>query len=304
MKGLVHNLPGEEVAWDTVSGVSAGSINSFYAATYEKGDEKAMVEGSLKILYSLTTDKIFKLWPGGLEDGLLNEKGLVDDSPLLELIEGIHKERPLKRKMNVGATDANLGTFIPFDETTDDADIPRAVVGSSSIPLVFPHIQLKEHTLMDGGSIYGINVQTAINRCREEVDDDKQIVIDIILCFNFGHESKFVDQGNAIYNYIRSWLISTYSEFIEDINYTMEANPNVHFRYLIQPTGDLTFDLLNFNASTMKPMVEMGTQDAIAAIKEGEGAAFDRIRAFAALNPGKRLTWAEFEEFREIVDQE
>jgi predicted acylesterase/phospholipase RssA len=119
MRGLVYNLAPEQVAWSTVSGVSAGSINSFYAATYAKGDEKAMVEGSLNIMMNMSTDKIYKPWPKGLEDGLLNQHGLVDDSPLLEFITGIHKDRPLKRKLNVGATDANLGTFIPFDEKID-----------------------------------------------------------------------------------------------------------------------------------------------------------------------------------------
>ena len=38
--GLVENLPANEVQYDVISGVSVGSINGLYVATYEKGDEK------------------------------------------------------------------------------------------------------------------------------------------------------------------------------------------------------------------------------------------------------------------------
>ena len=82
----------------------------------------------------------------------------------------------------------------------------------------------------------------------------------------------------------------------------MDANPDVHFRYLIQPTGNLTFDLLDFSPATMMPMADMGTQDAIAAIKAGEGVAFSQIRQFASLNPGKKLTWADFESFKAMQE--
>lgn len=98
------------------------------------------------------------MWPGGFEQGIQKESGLVDDSPLLELITDIHSKQTLKRKFNVASADANEGTFNPYDETTPNEHVPLAVVGSASIPLVFPHRVLDGKTLMDGGSIWGINV--------------------------------------------------------------------------------------------------------------------------------------------------
>ena len=41
LKALVDNLEAQEVAYDVVSGVSVGSINSAGLSLYKKGDEKS-----------------------------------------------------------------------------------------------------------------------------------------------------------------------------------------------------------------------------------------------------------------------
>ena len=35
---------------------------------------------------------------------------------------------------------------------------------------------------MDGGSVWGINVDSAINKCLEIVDDPSKITVDVLIC--------------------------------------------------------------------------------------------------------------------------
>ena len=51
--GLVNNLPANEVTWDVVTGISAGSINAGAIATYAVGDEKPMADYLLSTAQAL-----------------------------------------------------------------------------------------------------------------------------------------------------------------------------------------------------------------------------------------------------------
>ena len=61
--------------------------------------------------------------------------------------------------MTVSTVDANTGIYESYTEVgTSIEDIPHAVVGSSSIPLIFPphdHFPGKLH--IDGGTAYGVD---------------------------------------------------------------------------------------------------------------------------------------------------
>ncbi len=52
-----------------------------------------------------------------------------------------------------------------------------------------PQTFFKGKVHVDGGPAYGVDVVSAVSRCREIVDDDSKIVLDVILCHNQGlHE--------------------------------------------------------------------------------------------------------------------
>ena len=58
------------------------------------------------------------------------------------------------------------------------------------MPFAFPHIYYKEKVLIDGGSIWNLDIATAINRCKEIVGDKlEQITMDVVFC-----SSKFLDE--------------------------------------------------------------------------------------------------------------
>ena len=89
--------------------------------------------------------------------------------------------------MTVSTVNANTGIYESYTEVgTSIEEIPHAVVGSSSIPLIFPphyHFPGKLQLHIEGGTAYGVDLVSAVGRCRELVDDDSKIVLDIILCY-------------------------------------------------------------------------------------------------------------------------
>jgi predicted acylesterase/phospholipase RssA len=82
------------------------------------------------------------------------------------------------------AVDMNTGEIVIFDETTPHKYIPDAVVGSASIPVAFPPTHIDGKTLSDGGVFAHSDVSESIIKCRESGFEDKDIIVDVILCFD------------------------------------------------------------------------------------------------------------------------
>lgn len=168
-----------------VSGISAGSINAAGVALFDKGDELAMSEWLSQKWQHLHSSMVYENWKAGKVDGLLTKTGIYNDHPLYKMMSSYFKERgqKLRRKIVVSAVDANTGTFVNMDETWPD--LPREIVSSSSIPVLFPDQDWRDeglpYTMLDGGTAYGLDLVSAIRRCRELVDDDSKITVDAIL---------------------------------------------------------------------------------------------------------------------------
>ena len=60
---------------------------------------------------------------------------------------------------------------------------PKAVCSSGSIPGIFQPIQIDDLYLVDGGVFTNLDLGEAIVRCREQVERDEDIIVDVILCF-------------------------------------------------------------------------------------------------------------------------
>lgn len=185
---------------------------------------------------------MFKSWkPAGIVTGLLHYSGVFDTSPLMNLLEGIFKDHnyELKRKITVSCADVNSGDYITFDETHENYS--KMVVSSASIPFAFPH-QIWEGELpdgsnvvcMDGGTVYNTNLVSAVNKCRETVDDDSEITLDIVICDSADIDT-WEDEGNAINNYLRYRSLKEYHSKVADIYDFKMAYPKVNFRYYIEP---------------------------------------------------------------------
>lgn len=107
-----------------------------------------------------------------------------------------------KRKFVVSSVDVNTGTYDLYDEKSPK-DAVKAVLSSASIPFAFPTQKWEGHTDMDGGTVWNTNIISAIDRCREQVDDDSQITVDIITCGAPNMVEKWEDTKNGLNNYLR-----------------------------------------------------------------------------------------------------
>lgn len=211
--GLTHLLPAEEVRWDVISGVSAGALNGAGISVWPVDEPQQMSEWLVETWMNMTSEKIYKSWPLGILEGIFAESGAYDDSPLLDLVTNIlNRAGKIFRKFVFSSIDANTGNYITFSEANSAfEELPEKVISSSSLAFIFPHRVIGNMTLMDGGTGWDSNMDSAIERCREIVgNDDASITVDIILSEGSNIET-ITDTSNTINNYLRYINIKLYN---------------------------------------------------------------------------------------------
>ena len=60
----------------------------------------------------------------------------------------------------------------------------QAIRATASIPVFFEPVYIDGSVLVDGGVYTNLNVHEAILRCREHGFADKDIIVDVIMCFD------------------------------------------------------------------------------------------------------------------------
>ena len=86
---LVEMLPPNEVAYDVITGISAGSLNGLSISLFEKGDEKRARDYLKNIWTTIKRENIYKNWPIWKIPFL--QPGFVDSSPMREYLNNIIK---------------------------------------------------------------------------------------------------------------------------------------------------------------------------------------------------------------------
>ncbi len=73
------------------------------------------------------------------------------------------------------------GQYYTVNETMKFEDLPTYLRASSAIPCLFPYLIKDKRVLVDGGVLSNLDVVSAIQRCKEIVDDPEDIIIDVVL---------------------------------------------------------------------------------------------------------------------------
>jgi predicted patatin/cPLA2 family phospholipase len=234
----------------------------------------------------MTSSTVYQNWPLGWLDGILDESGIYDNTPLYNLIKKYFTQfGSLKRKVVVASADVNTGKYVLFDEKLPFADWPLFPIASSSIPFIFPHRHYGDHILMDGGTMWNTNLVSAVDKCKDMGFADNQIILDIVICGRKDHPTINNNTGNAMNNYLRYYSIQQYYKGFNDILEFKRSRPNVQYRYLIMPSAPTAegLDMLNFNPSNTLPMFDLGSKDAAAALKKLEGRDFELLEKYMSL---------------------
>ena len=185
----------------------------------------------------------------------------------------------LERRISLGTVNVETGEFTVWDQkNTEMHDMPRAAITSASIPGVFPpHVWEGRGIFMDGGTVYNVNMESAIEQCLEVVDDEAKITVDLFVC---GPEPEPIEEtgiAKSISNIMRSRAIHADATSTNTIADAMRAHPNINYRYLIYESSDTHrtgISELEFNGEKTWPMQEQGRQDAQDALNAGPGAGF------------------------------
>lgn len=206
---------------------------------------------------------------------------MLDNEPAYHTVDKVIAELGAnKRKWVVSSVDANTGNYYLMNETLPRDEHARAFVASTLIPAVFPHDNWGNAVLMDGGTVWNTNLVSAVQRCREQVDDDSQITLDIIVCGYPKIDTTWEFKDETIENFLRYKDIKDFYSHSEDIAGFIKAFPKVNFRYFLAPSQPLAGGLaiLDFNNATSTwPMQMIGRTDGENAIKAGPGFMFNKI---------------------------
>ena len=91
------------MAYNLAVGISAGSLNAGAISLWKQGQEKEAAALVYTIWSNLTgSDNVYVYWPGGVIQGLLFKKGVVDTEPERKLME--HYMTSIKRNVTLGTT--------------------------------------------------------------------------------------------------------------------------------------------------------------------------------------------------------
>mmetsp|Transcript_41906 Transcript_41906/g.64132 ORF Transcript_41906/g.64132 Transcript_41906/m.64132 type:complete len:266 (-) Transcript_41906:29-826(-) len=229
------------------------------------------------------TDLWIEWKPLGPITGVFEETGLLNTFPMQKFTDDFKAEHgdKIRRKVVVGSVDAVTGMYTTFNETSHN--MTEKIRASSAMPFLFPAIDIGSFVGMDGGSVWNINLASAVERCREIVDDDSKITIDIVMCSS--HElAEFEPSHNAYTNFARFKDIHKFYGSVDDVYMSMQAFPEVNFRHYIWPSHPLPSGRKEIdvdNSTNTYAMQMLGRQDGAAAVaNEEEGLVFSKIRDY------------------------
>jgi hypothetical protein len=119
---------------------------------------------------------------------------------------------------------------------------------------------------MDGGTVWNINLVSAIERCREQVESDEDIVLDIISCGSPHLQDYNEDKNKTINNFNRYRQIKDYDSSMADVYEFKQAFPKVNFRYYVMPSESFKGSMLDFENKTTYRHQMIGRKDGTNAI--------------------------------------
>ena len=164
----------------------------------------------------------------------------------------------------MAAVDLNSGGYIVMDQNTITRDdLATAAMASGSIPGIFPPRELYGHRMVDGGTVWNVNIDSAIDQCLEIVDDPADIIIDVLMCSSNSHTG-FEISNNAMENWMNGFEIHKSYNGMNAVTEQFDAYPEIQQRYYFieDDNGCPGSSMLDFNNSTTWCLQEAGRKQA------------------------------------------
>jgi predicted acylesterase/phospholipase RssA len=237
--GLLHYGDPELYRWDVFTGVSAGSLNASMMSVWPKGQEVDMIEDISYQTTIVTPLDVVAPWPGplyGIVNGLRHEAGLFDNSPMGDYLDAYFADfEKIEKKVVISAVDVNTGIYHPFDESEGLENLGTISQASASIPFAFAPTPYKGSLYMDGGTVWNINIEDAINKCLEIVPDEEHVVLDVAIT-EFLNMTQLDETGTTMDNMHRVRSIHSYYGTMNDVAEQVRSRPNINYRHFFKPS--------------------------------------------------------------------
>jgi len=270
---LTTKLPGEDIQWNVVTGISTGALNSGGVSMFAMGQEVEMAQFLKSVWLSLNgSASVFENWNAlGIPYAVIGEPSLYTTQPLRSTLtklftQGIH------RNVTIGATNLNTGLFGNFNESVGSANIIEAIMCSAAPPFFFPPQNFMGSMWADGGCVINLDVFSAVERCLDVVDDESDIIVDVIYCSG-ANMAPVTNPSAMITSDVlgRVQNIKSYDHSMWYMYNAMLAYPNVNYRYMIVPSQPLAGSILplDFDLANLQSELALGESDAANVLANG-----------------------------------
>ena len=266
LQGLTSLLQSDDIAYDVLTGISIGSINSLSFAQFPKGQEKQASDILMSLWLNLNgSSNVIKNWPGGVVEGITFRSGLYDTSPLLAFLTSNVQTAPA-RTVYMGSTSLNSGQFRTFTNLTSLSDWIKVAMTSSAIPGIFQTRSFDGDVFTDGNVVYSMDIFSGIKDCLDKVPSQSDIIVDMISCSQ-NNISPDTSNLQTLEVYQRAKDIHEYYGKLKHIAWALNAYPNVNYRYYFQPSKPLPLTSgLDFSKAGIEGAITIGYNDAEYAI--------------------------------------
>lgn len=262
------------ISWDTVHGVSVGSLNAAWYAMHKKEQHPDCIDGLIQIWNSIDSSlNIYEPWlPLKLNYVSSMWKGsLYTGKPLEKLIGDFWDSKKIEEsevKLTVGC--CSLSTLQYKDVTSLDVGGKKIfdyVLASTHVPIIFEPLFIDNELWIDGGLQHIIPLQAAL---AESPD-----IIDIILSTPISERHRGIEGVESLSApqvamrstmLITNQVLKTDYEFLER---AIKENSHIQFNIYI-PSTNPTPQSLNFSGEHIKSAIEAGYQDTIEMLDKDE----------------------------------
>jgi len=180
-------------------------------------------------------------------------------------LESIIANKSVFRDLRIGTNNIRTGGYENYKASElSREDFVNAILSSSAIPILFPAIDFKNSDLyQDGGVSHGIDVLAGINACKSKGYEEKDIVVDIILCFGRTFDEVDPKTLKSMSSLMRLLNIWKRDRGIRDYDEVMATHKQVNFRYFVRPSQKLPNSdaPMEFNKEDTEFMINVGIQD-------------------------------------------
>mmetsp|Transcript_8287 Transcript_8287/g.13862 ORF Transcript_8287/g.13862 Transcript_8287/m.13862 type:complete len:208 (+) Transcript_8287:533-1156(+) len=207
---------------------------------------------------------------------------------MLKFVEKVVGGRRIKRKVIASAVDYKTAGYFPMDfDDLEPSEYPTAIVASSSFPVAFPPTKFKGRELIDGGSVWNLNIISALDKCVQlGYERDEDIVLDVILLDPMGIPKLDSTKGLSTKDYyFRYNAIKGQMKAANDIVEFLQSRQSINYRYLVFPEVEIMPDwqLLLPTPELETKTIEMGRADAQTSMALGPGGKFKEFVNYVSL---------------------